>query len=283
VLKKNDTLIDPDLTQMSNVYSLILTGDRGLRMLEDYIDSSLIDYSQIVTWHNKLLELIVIKIDPLKKKIFGNIQFNTQVFTSNTESMSEAVEITKAHNLTIVDVDSCITQMKTHHKINDDLMILKSEQKSPSGKGKFKNEIFISYYHLYSRALLDSSICKSVKSKIQVPIKMPTYEREQYDKFLSQGVDIYNMNQPAFRTKCNPLTDPVTGFDTGVGYRLAYYFRNRTECTDNGCMYSSLTADGFINCDCENLYTPEEINESSGILTCLGEVDVYKRLYIARF
>jgi hypothetical protein len=276
---------------MTNLYSLLVTTEKpSPRLLQDTSDGNanidtsigIQNYAHIIQEHHELLNNIIKKIDPTKIKIFGSTQFNTQIILSNLNSINEASDIAKSHNLTIIEYDTCVQKLKDFHKINDDIMIVKSEEKVYIDSGLINN-LNVSYYNQFTRAKLNNTICDISMGKISIPINMPALEKEKYERYNSIGIDIYNPNQPAFRTKCYAFTDPDTGYDTTLSYRLSNLLKNRTECTDNGCVYAGFTTkDGSVSCDCGKIIEPLSfIDERSSLLTCTGQVRVYKYLIIA--
>jgi hypothetical protein len=270
--------VDPNITQLSNLYAMLRIKDNKItnRLLEGSDGYSI---EELANNHNKLLNKIINNSDLTGRKIFGNIHYNTQITSATKDAITEAITIAKQHNITATGFDTCIAELRKKYKLNDDdITIIKSEGKI-TGKGNtVKNNIDITYLNSKTKEILDKSSCKTDKSTIQIPVVMTDSEKQNYEKFKTQGLDLYDPTQQAFRSKCYSFSDP-NEVDTTLDYRLSNYLLNRTDCLDNGCVYLNITSDGFINCDCEssvvdNIGTDTYPDGNSNLLACAGYVEV---------
>jgi hypothetical protein len=237
-------------------------------------------YKNLVNDTHKLFSRIIQTIDPNVTKIFGNTQFSAQVLLSNNISQSEANDVSKIHNLTAITLDSdCITQLKNVYKIDGDIIIIKTENKIIKDDKSIQSEIDIEYYNPTTKEQLDKSKCKSNSNMIKIPLSLSTKDKELFGKLRQQGIDVFNSHQPAFRTNCAPLTDPITQYDTTLSYRINNYQQNRTDCLDLGCVYDSFSLEGYISCNCSNTNTTNNIYQndepsSTSILGCTNQISV---------
>jgi hypothetical protein len=262
--------IDPDLTQLPNLLSLTFNKQNATKD----------DYKNLSNKQGDLRNFILTTVDPNITTIFGNTQFNTQIMLSNQESLNKANEISKYHNLTIINGTDCVKQLQKYYNIDSDILIAKSEEAVLNVNKSNNANVTIEYYDLQTRKQLNKSICKSDKDEFMQPILMTPQENAKYNKLKKEGIDMYNTHDPAFRTKCIPYVDPYTQYDTTLSYRLKNYFVNRTECLINNCAYTGLDAEGYIICSCDATSTNtanEGNHESQGfinVLSCAGQVNV---------
>jgi hypothetical protein len=272
------------MTQITNLYAAMKVKDNNYvnRVNETISDDSL-SYTSVVTKHNQLLSLILKTIDPTKRSIIGNIYFNSQITSSNPDTRDDFVSIAKYNNLTIVSYNDCATTLKNYYNLRDDILVVKSEAKIPGEKGTLKNNLAVQYYGIKSRKPLDESQCHTVKGYIEIPINVPDNQKSRYVQYKGLGIDVYNPMDPAFRTRCYTFTDPDNGYDTTLNYRITNYFKNRTECLDNGCTYRGLTLDWLINCDCgestDNAQS-DPYESMTNILSCTRHVSVVNHILI---
>jgi hypothetical protein len=269
----NKPNIDPDNTQLTNLFSLIKIQEKGYktRLLDILSTDQTLSYDDIVSRHETLLGLIIKTIDPTKRKIFGNTQFNAQLVLSDITKQEESYGITKFHNLTVVKFTDCVDKLKVDYNLND-ILVVKTEEKYITGN-KIQNNVTVSYYNLYTRDLLDGSKCNKKVNTLDIPVLITPEEKKKYIALKEKGIDIYNPHDPAFRTRCASIIDPETDYDTTLTFRLDNFFRNATECEDNGCVYKSLDPDGYINCSCDSDDVEAVSSGGSGnILACGGEI-----------
>jgi hypothetical protein len=235
--------------------------------------------ANLVRLNKQLTTKIISTVNLNTTKIFGNTEFNTQIMLSNSKALSEAADIAKNHNLTIVQYDSCIDQLKKQYKIKGDILIVKTEQKVFQDT-TFENIVDIEYYNPDTRERLEKGICTTVKTAIQVPVKLSKTERESYDKLIAQGVDMLNPKDRAFVSKCVTLIDPATDYDTTMSFRINNYLKPRSECILNGCGYKNFTTEGYINCDCTKPPSDNDAKSNyldiidSNLLTCTPDITV---------
>jgi hypothetical protein len=196
--------------------------------------------------------------------------------------MQEALGISKYHNLTRIVNDTCIDIIKHEFNIEGDIIIVKSEEKVFKGASTIVS-VNVDYYNPSNKQKLDKSKCKTDSSQVKLPMQVSEKEKQQYIKLQEQGIDMFNKHDPAFRTACKAYSDPDTGYDTTLSYRLENLRSNRTDCLNIGCSYKSFDVDlASINCDCDGTTSDQDNNQdtadtsSSTVLGCTAQIDVIK-------
>jgi len=115
----------------------------------------------------------------------------------------------------------------------------------------------------------------------------------KYKRLSSSGVDMFDPNSEAFRSRCYILKDPETNKDTTANYRINKYFGNKTaECADN-CKYEGLDEYGYVLCNCTGLPKGEQkANQvkkeivigmpqiNFDIVTCVGVTFKYPNIFM---
>jgi hypothetical protein len=231
-----------------------------------------------VTTHDHLVDKIIKNVNPNITKIFGNTEFNTQVTLSNKISLQESKNISNYHNISTIKED-CIDKLKSEYNIDSDILIVKSEDKI------YKNNSFIyvintNYYNPITKQKLDKTKCTEIRHEVKISMPFSIKEKEIITQLKNQGIDVFNKSDPAFKTSCISYIDPQTDYDTTLNYRINKFLSNTTDCSNNGCSYSSYNTDGFINCDCydgtsEQRSRDVELNYTNkSVLECVGEADV---------
>jgi hypothetical protein len=267
-LLSSNSDIDPDITQISNLYSLLKIQSNGKNRLlvQDSSNGEITSYSDLLAKHSKLNGLIIKQVNPAERKIYGNTQLNTQVILSNKASRDEAVIIAKQHGLSIVSDEDCIVKLKDNYKITDDILIVKTEEKILDSDNKVQNRVSVSYYNLGTRSMLDKNLCKSVSNSLKIPVTLTSIEKDAYEKYIQQGVDIFSPKKN--RNQCLTYSTPV---DDDSSLTINSFLGNRTECIQSGCYYNALTADNYITCNCnEEQADPTETDFS--VMSCFSEV-----------
>jgi hypothetical protein len=273
--------VDPDITQLANLYSALKIQEKSNvpnRLLTTGLDLDEVvdDYSFVIVKYSQLLGEIIYDIDPFVTKIFGNIYFNTQIILTDPGSQADAVHIARNHNLTIVNYDECLNKLKTYHP-DSDILIAKTEGEVFDKQGGLFTNITVDYYDLKSRGVMDKSTCRSEKAIVKVPVTFSKEEKTRYNRLSGKGIDIFNSNDPAFRTRCVSFIDPESEYDTTLDWRTQNYFTNRTECASNSCTYDSVNLDGYINCNCGLIKKSNEKRlEVNSLFECAGRVIVNK-------
>jgi hypothetical protein len=231
----------------------------------------------LLTNAQEFIDLAVKQVDPKFNKLFGNTEINTQMILSTAEAQKQADRIAKSNNLTTFSYDDCINKLKQKYNINTDIIITKSEFKLLHEDGSKENTIVVNYLNSKTRERLDSSICQSVEqvNRLQLPVFLTDLEIQRYNKFKKDGIDLFDPNDPAFRTKCYSYYDNSIYYDTTLRYRRHFYFQNRTECSQNSCRYQSYI-NGFVICQCGLVSPPSEsfgviVLSNFSILGCSSE------------
>jgi hypothetical protein len=223
-----------------------------------------------------VIDRLIQIIDPVVDPIAGNTDYNIQVSLTNDDSQKNATVIAKHHNISQVNYDNdCVKSLKDEYKIKDDIMVVKTEKKVKVN-GTATTKINIDYYNQKTREKLNKTKCKKAKPDIKIKVAVTTMEKAKATKFRTQGIDVFNPNDPAFRTNCFSFVDPNTEFDTTLNYRINNYFINKADCLANGCNYKNLGDDDYMTCDCNNGGTSFNATAPSGsnILACSGQINV---------
>jgi hypothetical protein len=227
-------------------------------------------YNDMLERHKELNDIIIRQVNPKERKIYGNTQLNTQIILSNKEATTEAVDIAKFHNITIINHENCTNILKQHYNIKDDLLLIKTEEKIQAVSGSVENRIAVRYYNLDTRKALDNDLCSKVSTSMKIPIKLTPSEKETYTKLKTQGIDIFNPTHQA-RNRCYRYSTPVAEDDDMLSSIISN-MRNITECAQNGCFYSTVADDDYIACNCGDVPITEE--EEFSIISCLGDMEV---------
>jgi hypothetical protein len=226
-------------------------------------------YSDLLAKQNKLNSIIIKQVNPAGRKIFGNTQFNTQIILSNKNSRTEADRIAKYHNLTLFIDNDCVSKLKEKYHIDDDLLIVKTEEAMLDNNDKLQNRMSVLYYNLNTRVGLDKSICQEVNTSMMIPITLTANERETYTKYKQQGIDIFSPTGLQNRNRCVSYSSAVVELDN-----VTNSIRNITEfCISSDCLYTTLTEDNYINCNCGTIENKVETDEFT-IMSCFSEVGV---------
>jgi hypothetical protein len=242
-----------------------------------------IDYNDIATNNNKLIDKIIKTVDPGKTKIFGNTDFNTQIMLSNSGALKEAEDISKYHNVTIINSTDCVDKLKIFYNINKDLLIVKTEDSRFNTNNLMATEINIDFYNLNTRELLNKTLCNTDKKEIKLPIQLTAVEASKYNKLKESGIDMFSSANIAFRTNCFSYVDPDIEYDTTLNYRVDTYLKYRTDCVKQGCTYKEISSDGYIICTCNdeggnslNVTESTDTNDDykNNLLECSGKIQV---------
>jgi hypothetical protein len=260
--------IDPDITQISNLYSLlkIQSNAKNRLLVQDSSNGEITSYSDLLSKQSKLNGLIIKQVDPTERKIYGNTQLNTQVILSNRASRDEAVIIAKQHGLSIASDEDCVTKLKDNYRLTDDILIVKTEEKILDSDNKVQNRVSVSYYNLETRTMLDKNLCKSVSNSLNIPVTLTPNEKDAYEKYIQQGVDIFSPKKN--RNQCLTYSTPV---DEGSSISISNFLGNRTECIQSGCYYNALTTDNYITCNC-NEEQGDTAETDFSVMSCFSEV-----------
>ena len=147
--------------------------------------------------------------------------------------------------------------MKKFYKIPDDLSLLikqidfKSKLNLTSLNDTTTNSsstIIFEFYDPVSKNKLDPNVCNNIPINIKSPNRkaFDGLNMTKYKRLSSSGLDMFDPNSKAFKSRCYILKDPETQKDTTANYRINKYFGNKkADCADN-CVYSGLDEYGYV-------------------------------------
>jgi hypothetical protein len=170
---------------------------------------------------------------------------------------------------------------------NEDILIVKTEKDCSivNQDTNTSNSVVINFYHPITREKLDSSICSHIE--ISSPVKgLDVNDLNRYNNIRNMtGIDPLNQNDPAFRDRCIPVTDPYSGADTSLNYRLENYALNKTIVCPADCEYDALESNLYATCSCngniaskdiankvQNSIKPMASNLNFDIVRCMNQV-----------
>ena len=97
---------------------------------------------------------------------------------------------------------------------------------------------------------INLSICDEGIS-YKIPLKNPNrLNMSRYFSLASPGIDIFDSNSVAFKTRCFPHVDPSTGADSSIVYRINSYYDGRSVFCGIGCTYKGLDKNNYSLCVC---------------------------------
>ena len=159
-----------------------------------------------------------------------------------------------------INLDNCVSELKTHYNITDDhnLLVLEAESKDTENRA-----ISLEVYDDTGRKL-DLAFCKS-KIKVMKNLELEGGIDIQIAKeFSEQGIDVFNAEDKFFNDICHPFNSK-DGIDITLSDRRKDIFQNFTFC-QNGCNYDGIDFNfnlSVANCICEPSLLQEKSSEDS--------------------
>jgi hypothetical protein len=213
-----------------------------------------------------LTQRIINHIDYEKSDSFmiGSTVLASQIYKVGSEE--EAEKIAVANKLPIIKSPECIKKLRDTNKIpeTDDLIIVNTRM-DEGVNNLLESQPFDSFntkiFNLRSKEQLDTGICKNDTFEVKMPVKNITKdELIVYKEYKSQGIDIYDPNDPAFNSRCINIIENNT--DTTLNYRRENIFSNKSlSCSGDttNCTYKGIDENAYMTCECEGIDTVDSI------------------------
>jgi hypothetical protein len=187
--------------------------------------------------------------------VIGDKALSTQISTTAEDSKDKAKKEALDNGLSIVDLSGCIAKLREFYKIpeSENLVIVKTDSDLSSSDSSLSKQVKISGIYRENKVKLDTSICNDDKIQVKIPMKSNKNDKvdvTRYREAQSQGIDIYNANDPAFRTRC--VKNTGSDYDLTINNRISLFSNMSMSCSAN-CTYTGLDEYNYIQCDCSTL------------------------------
>ena len=173
-----------------------------------------------------------------------------------------------------VDFQSCYEKVKTKYNIDQRLIIVIVE------KPELNNaQTFYSFYHPLSGFKLDADeVCKNetivvTESLNSVLAKNDTNVYEAQNSLISQGINIFDLNDPFYTDLCYDFDNPMKK-DIPLNDRIKILYPD-VELCDDGCEIKGINLEDMTStCDClfNDLSNSNIIKENPLMESAFGEV-----------
>ena len=198
--------------------------------------------------------------------VYNNNKYNIMIY-KNEDCISQL-----PLKLPDVDLQNCYEKVKTKYGINQKLIIV-------IVKDLINFKTFQSFYHPLSGFKLDADeICKNetivVKESLtSVLDKNDTTVYEAQNSLMSQGINIFDLNDPFYTDLCYDFDNPMKK-DIPLSERIKILYPD-VELCDEGCEIKGVNLEDMTSsCDCffNDLSNNNAIKENPLMETAFGEV-----------
>jgi hypothetical protein len=216
--------------------------------------------------------------------LLGGSMFSTYISTNNEDPSIGAVK----YNHPIFNSTECEDLLVLQFNLSSKNDIIYVTNKVNATMNDAENDSFkFSAYDTNTGHKLDLELCNNTTYSIQMPFTNKSeLNLTLYKKLKGQGIDIFNVSDEAFNSKCYTHIDNQTGTDTTLNWRKQNYLQKKVPmCIGINCVYQGISEFDYVQCNCTGLQTDNElVNEIVNVLTSavsnlnIGIIFCYKQI-----
>ena len=206
---------------------------------------------------NELIKNYTQEDDSIEIKGENNSIF--QLTTTNNELDRYDGKKSNNNNLSIIDLGSCETTLKSFYKIepNLSLLIKKFEVITISSERNVQYEV----YHPLTKEKLNLSLCNSSTIDLYIPITLDQKIIDLYDDLQKNGYDLFDINDPFYNDICSPYKSE-NNTDVLLSDRKNDYYNNDNTTCQSNCEYSQFISEyKFLKCECKIIVDNIDIHD----------------------
>jgi hypothetical protein len=151
-----------------------------------------------------------------------------------------------------IDLGECEALIRETYNIPNDISLIFFKFENIANKSIERNTQY-NVYNPLNYEILNLSICKNLKIKLNVPIELSDEIIELIKNIMDQGYDPFDLNDKFYREICTPYNSE-NGTDVLLDDREEYIYStiiNETTCP-NGCTATAYSLDSkYITCECD--------------------------------
>lgn len=253
--------------------------------------------TQIKSLVDKVTNLIV-ESSVTSNKTNQNIFYPTETFTvqiyNNSQTFNEKNNLQIKNGLSIVEFDSCALELKKFYNFTSDVLIAKIDYDPKLVAKASIGDVVIKYYSPLTGELLPfENICKNNTFKIKFPIKDIEIDKDEYEKFISDGFNIYDSNSDFYSSRCRPLVNKTSEGDITIGERIENIYKNISFSCGDKCLFNEIDVNNYTVCDCIKTANSKAFVEkivfsklslyNIDIITCYKNFTWVKLIYSSNF
>ena len=182
-------------------------------------------------------------------EIKGEYNSIFQLTTTNNELDRYDGKKLNNNNLSIINLGSCETTLKSFYKIdpNISLLIKKFEIITISSERNVQYEV----YHPLTKEKLNLSLCNSSTIDLYIPITIDQKIINLYEDLQKNGYDLFDINDPFYNDICSPYKSE-NNTDVLLSDRKNDYYNNDNTTCQSNCEYSQFISEyKFLKCECK--------------------------------
>ena len=182
-----------------------------------------------------------------------------QLTTTNNELDRYDGKKSNNNNLSIIDLGSCETTLKSFYKIeqNLSLIIKKFEIITISSERNVQYEV----YHPLTKEKLNLSLCNSSTIDLYIPITLDQKMINLYEDLQKNGYDLFDINDPFYTDICSPYKSE-NNTDVLLSDRKNDYYNNDNTTCQSNCEYSQFISEyKFLKCECKIIIDNIDIHD----------------------
>jgi hypothetical protein len=201
------------------------------------------------------------KISSSSSVFKGNPVFSTQISIIDSSSEKDMNSLSLTNGLSIIDVSKCADKLKATLGLRSIIIVKNDIASEISDNESYGAGVIVNMYNGETKARIDLSTCSG--DHVVIKSSLASSRSIYNDKFIyyfERGFNIYDPNSPFVNSRCYPVLDKDTAYDTTLNYRRLNIFGNKKiNCIGATCIYSGIDDNGYIICECSSI-TPNRIN-----------------------
>jgi hypothetical protein len=183
----------------------------------------------------------------------GDLMFSSQMYRAG--NATELYKNSVGNNFPVYNISDCQEILKNYYNItNEDKLIYMTTNLDSSLNTDNVNKYSFAVYNSITNEKLDLKLCNSITQHVMMPLTNSSqYNLTEYKQMKTQGIDMYNRNDPYFNDRCSNFIDNTTGADVSINMRRQKFNKQKApQCMGTNCTYNGINSDNYVNCTCSS-------------------------------
>jgi len=176
--------------------------------------------------------------------------FTVQIYdTSSTFNQKSDLQI--KNGLSIIDFDQCAMDLKVYYNFTSDVIIGKIDYNPKLESRSSFGDVRIKYYSPVNGTELPfENICKNTSLIVKFPLKEIPIDKKEYEKYISDGFNIYDSQSEFYSSRCMPLMNSTSEGDVTISERIEKIYKNISISCGDKCLFNEIDANNYTVCNC---------------------------------
>jgi len=254
----NNTIIVQTANEtLTNQVSSIETSKEGLVPIE--VISQIKKLVESIT--SLIVESLVSKITNTvnNTKSYPNIMYTTDTFTvqvfNNSQTSLDNNNLQIKKGLSIIDFLQCSLKLEIYYNFTSNVLISKIDYEPKLESKASIGDTSMNYYSpVTGKPLPFETICSNGTIEYRFPIKGIEIDKEEYNKYISDGFNIYDAKSEFYSSRCKPLVNSTSGGDITIKDRYDLIYKKISFSCGDKCWFPEIDVNNYTVCKCDSFW-----------------------------